>query len=457
MGLEAASIYYPEFDEKAQPSEEKSTFIVNKTDTARREVIKVIAVGGGGGNALNHIICKGIEGVELIAVNTDVRDLEKSKADKKLVLGEGTTRGLGAGAIPDVGEKAARETLSEIREYLRGADMVYLAAGMGGGTGTGAVPVIAQAAKEMGILTVAVITKPFTFEGGRRKRYAEAGIKKLREHVDALIVVPNDRLLELSDKKTPYHEAFAMADEVLRQAVQGVTDLVTHPGMVNVDFADLKTVMKEAGTAVMGIGSADGEERISKALKQAVESPLMESSMQGARGVLMNITCGSDLGIFEIQQAAAYIEGIIAEDSTFVWGCVEDEDYNGRVEIVVVATGFDDEAAVLEHKPAPAYRPAQEQKAVRYEAPVQAQREAAVDTASAETALFEQPDDVAVTPVRTVITQKKAPAWLTAAAPEAKPEQPEKAGLFEQKSSFSIYDAPTFTRAGREPRRPQLS
>ena len=343
MSIPARELCYPYPDESEGTSKTNAPSAQNRSEPARRESIKVIAVGGGGGNALNHIISKGIEGVDLLAVNTDVRSLDMSLSPNKIVLGERVTKGLGAGALPQIGEQAARESLSEIREYLRGSDMVYLTAGMGGGTGTGAIPIIAQAAKEMGILTVAVVTKPFMFEGTRRMRYAEEGIAKLRQCVDALIVVPNDRLLQICRKETPLSESFSMVDEVLRQAVQGVTDLVTRPGMVNVDFADLKAVMKHAGTAVMGVGCAKGEDRIENALKEALESPLMECSMHGAKGVLMNIKYGGDLGIFEIQQAAAYIEEIISEDATFVWGCAEDSDMEGSVEIVIVATGFEED------------------------------------------------------------------------------------------------------------------
>lgn len=342
MSIPATELCYPYLDEPQGTSKAKTPSAQNRPEAARRESIKIIAVGGGGGNALNHIISKGIEGVDILAVNTDIRSLDMSLSRNKIILGERVTKGLGAGALPQIGEQAAKESIAEIREYLRGSDMVYLTAGMGGGTGTGAIPIIAQAAKEMGILTVAVVTKPFMFEGARRMRYAEEGIAKLRESVDALIVVPNDKLLEICRKETPLSESFSMVDEILRQAVQGVTDLVTRPGLVNVDFADLKSVMKHAGIAVMGVGSAKGENRIENALKEAIESPLMECSMHGAKGVLMNITYGDDLGIFEVQQAATYIEEIISEDATFVWGCAEDSDMEGSVEIVIVATGFDD-------------------------------------------------------------------------------------------------------------------
>jgi len=341
LGILAKNEYLPEREERGDFSDNHFPFAIDKPEHARREVIKVVSVGGGGGNAINHVISKGIEGVDLLAVNTDARSLEMSLCPETIILGEKITKGLGAGAVPEIGERAARESIGEIRAFLRGSDMVYFTAGMGGGTGTGALPVIAAAAKEMGILTVAVVTKPFSFEGPRKKLYAEDGIEKLRGSVDALIVVPNDRLLEISDKDTPLNESFALADEVLRQAVLGVTNLITRPGMVNVDFADLKTVMKEAGQAVMGVGVASGGDRISKALAQAIESPLMECSMSGARGVLMNISCGDALGLHEIYEAAEYVKNLLGEDSNFIWGCVEDQELEDRVEVVIVATGFE--------------------------------------------------------------------------------------------------------------------
>lgn len=348
MGLSilAKNEFLPEYDENEKQAGDRLPFAIDKPERANREIIRVIAVGGGGGNAINHIIGKGIDGVELLAVNTDIRSLEMSLCKDTLILGEKSTKGLGAGAIPEIGEIAARESLAEIRAFLKGADMVYFTAGMGGGTGTGALPVIAAAAREMGILSVAVVTKPFSFEGARKRNYAEAGIKKLRDSVDALIVVPNDRLLEVSKKDTPLSESFSLADEVLRLAVIGVTNLITRPGLVNVDFADLKTVMKEAGRAVMGIGIAEGENRIAKALRQAVESPLMECSMRGAKGALMNITCGNDLGIYEISEAASYVEKLLTADATFIWGCVEDPELEGKIEVVIIATGFEDQASL---------------------------------------------------------------------------------------------------------------
>lgn len=309
---------------------------------AFHERIKIVGVGGGGNNALDHIIRAGAKGVEFLAVNTDIHCLERSLAIEKLILGEKLTRGLGAGAKPDIGEKAAIESKEDIRACLKGCDMVYLAAGMGGGTGTGAVPVIANIAKEMGILTVSIVTRPFTFEGRKRKQFADEGIEKLKDIVDALIVVPNDRLLQVSERTTSLSDAFAMADNILRQAVQGVTDLVTKPGMINVDFADLRSVMKYAGTAVMGVGTATGERRAEEALKRAMESPLMECSMQGAKGVLFNVTGGHGVGLIEIQEVAAMLEAHIDPEASFVWGWVPDDSMGDAIQMIVIATGFEE-------------------------------------------------------------------------------------------------------------------
>lgn len=306
------------------------------------EKIKVVGIGGGGNNALNHIIRSGATGVEFLAVNTDAHCLEKNLSTERLVIGPKTTKGLGAGATPSVGREAALESRDQIRDFLRGSDMVYLAAGMGGGTGTGATPVVAKIAKEeMGILTVAVVTRPFNFEGPQRRRLADEGIDELKEYVDALIVVPNERLLSVSERTTTLVDAFAMADNVLRQAVQGVTDLVTRPGFINVDFADLKKVMEHAGGAVMGIGTASGETRAMDALKRAMESPLMETSMNGARGVILNITAHPSVGILEVNEASEKLQSIIDPQATFVWGLVEDETMGETIKMVVIATGFD--------------------------------------------------------------------------------------------------------------------
>jgi cell division protein FtsZ len=308
---------------------------------ALRERIKIIGVGGGGNNALDHIIRMGAAGVEFLAVNTDSHHLEKCLSVEKLVLGEKLTRGHGAGAKPEIGEMAALESRDEIRTCLKGCDMVYLAAGMGGGTGTGALPVIAEIAKDLGILTVSVVTRPFSFEGKKRKALADAGIEKLKNVVDALIVVPNDRLLHLSERTTSLADAFAMADNVLRQAVQGVTDLVTKPGEMNVDFADLRSIMKHAGGAVMGVGRGNGENRAEEALKRAMECPLMESSVLGAKGVILNVTASSNIGIMEVQGAATKLQSLVDPDANFIWGLVYEEDMGDEVQMVVIATGFD--------------------------------------------------------------------------------------------------------------------
>ncbi len=305
-----------------------------------REIIKVVGVGGGGNNALNHIIRNGVSGVEFIAANTDVAHLERSEAKSRIILGVELTKGLGAGADPEVGLNAAKESLDEIKAALSGADMVFLTAGMGGGTGTGATPVIAEAAKDMGALVVAVVTRPFQFEGKRRGNQALAGIQKLKEKVDALIVIPNDRLLQMADKNTPLSAAFNLADEVLRQAVQGVTDLVLRPGLVNVDFADMRTVMRNAGSAIMGIGEGRGDDRAATAARAAINSPLMESTMHGAKGVLFNVTGGPNLGILEIQQAASVINEAADEDAAIIWGHVLDPSMDDTVSITVIATGF---------------------------------------------------------------------------------------------------------------------
>lgn len=315
-------------------------FEIDRMHRQYREVIKVVGVGGGGNNALNHIIRSGIAGVEFIAANTDMAHLERSEAESKIALGTELTRGLGAGANPDVGFKAAKESLDELKSFLQGADMVFLTAGMGGGTGTGATPVIAEAAKECGALVVAVVTRPFAFEGRKRTTHASQGIQNLKEKVDALIVIPNDRLLQIADKNTPLSEAFKLADEVLRQAVQGVTDLILRPGLVNVDFADVRAVMSNAGSAIMGIGEAHGDGRASMAARIAINSPLMENPMNGAKGILFNVTGGPNLGIVEVQEAAQVITEAADEDATIIWGHVLDPEMEETIQITVIATGF---------------------------------------------------------------------------------------------------------------------
>ncbi|MFP4481224.1 MAG: cell division protein FtsZ [Thermovirgaceae bacterium] len=310
------------------------------------EIIKVVGVGGGGGNALNHIVRSGVRGVEFIAANTDIAHLSLSEADLKIVLGRELTKGLGAGADPEIGLRAAEESIDELREILNGADMIFLTAGMGGGTGTGASPVIAEAAKETDALVVAVATRPFSFEGKRRIAQAEEGIAHLKEKVDALIIIPNDKLLEITDRRTTLSDAFRLADEVLRQAVQGVTDLILRPGMVNVDFADVRTVMQNSGTAIMGIGEGDGDDRAIIAAQSAINSPLMDSPIGGAQGILFNVTGGPNLGIHEIQEAANVITEAADPEATIIWGHVMDSDMDeDKIQITVIATGFPTDGA----------------------------------------------------------------------------------------------------------------
>ncbi|MTT32020.1 cell division protein FtsZ [Terrilactibacillus sp. BCM23-1] len=302
--------------------------------------IKVIGVGGGGNNAVNRMIESGIRGVEFICVNTDSQALKLSKASVKLQLGEKLTRGLGAGANPEIGKKAAEESREQVEEVLRGADMVFVTAGMGGGTGTGAAPVIAEIAKDIGALTVGVVTRPFTFEGRKRANQAAGGISTLKEKVDTLIVIPNDRLLEIVDKNTPMLEAFREADNVLRQGVQGISDLIAVPGLINLDFADVKTIMTEGGSALMAIGIATGENRAAEAAKKAISSPLLEKSIDGAKGVLMNITGGSNLSLYEVNEAADIVATAADQEVNMIFGSVISEDLSDEIVVTVIATGF---------------------------------------------------------------------------------------------------------------------
>ena len=305
--------------------------------------IKVIGVGGAGTNAVNRMVDSGIRGVEFIAVNTDRQALLLSKAASKIQIGEKITRGLGAGANPDIGAQAAEESKAEITEALRGADMVFVTAGMGGGTGTGAAPIVASCAKEMGILTIGVVTKPFTFEGKKRLTQADRGIESLKGKVDTLVVIPNDKLLQIIDRKTSIVEAFKMADDVLRQGVQGISDLIAIPGLVNLDFADVKTIMLNTGMAHMGIGRASGENRAEDAAKQAIQSPLLETSIEGARGVIINITGGSNLGLHEVNTAAELVQRSVDPEANIIFGAVIDESLDEDIVITVIATGFEKE------------------------------------------------------------------------------------------------------------------
>ena len=304
-------------------------------------VIKVVGIGGGGVNAVNRMIEQGLKGVEFIAINTDAQALLISDADVKLDIGRESTRGLGAGANPDVGRMAAEDAKDEIEELLKGADMVFVTAGEGGGTGTGGAPVVASIARKLGALTVGVVTRPFSFEGKRRGNQAEAGIAALRESCDTLIVIPNDRLLHLGDAQVSLMDAFRSADEVLLNGVQGITDLITTPGLINVDFADVKGVMSDAGSALMGIGASRGEDRARKAAESAINSPLLEASMEGARGVLISIAGGSDLGLFEVNEAAEVIHGVAHPDANIIFGTVIDDEMGDEVRVTVIAAGFD--------------------------------------------------------------------------------------------------------------------
>ncbi|PIE54935.1 MAG: cell division protein FtsZ [Dethiosulfovibrio peptidovorans] len=320
--------------------EMNGVFNVTAEHSPHREIIKVVGVGGGGGNALNNIIRSGVTGVEFLAVNTDMASLDLSEASTRLILGRDLTRGHGAGADPQVGYAAAKESFDELKELLTGSDMVFLTAGMGGGTGTGASPVIAELAKESGALVVAVVTMPFFWEGKRRNEQAQVGIKTLQEKVDALIVIENDKLMEISDKNTALTDAFRVADDVLRQAVQGVTDLILRSALINVDFADVRSVMQNAGSAIMGIGEGRGDSRAAMAAQAAINSPLMSIPMSGAKGVLFNIAGGPDVGIHEIREAARIINEASDEDANIIWGSAIDEEMEDRIKITVIATGF---------------------------------------------------------------------------------------------------------------------
>ena len=328
----------------------------DKDNIKKYASIKVVGIGGGGGNAVNRMVAAGVQGVEFIAANTDLQALSVSLADIKVQIGLKLTKGLGGGAIPSIGEQSAKESKEDIESAIEGADMVFITAGMGGGTGTGAAPIVARIAKDMGALTIAVVTKPFRFEGPVRLRQAEEGIENLRAHVDALIIIPNDKLLEVVEKMTTMVDAFKIADDILRQGVQGIADLITVPGLINLDFADVKTIMKDSGSAMMGIGQASGEGRAIEAAKQAVSSPLLEQTVNGATGVLLNITGGSTLSLQEVHQAADVIYQTVDPNANIVFGAVVKENTgstdpaNDAVTITVIATGFDNVTTLSEIK-----------------------------------------------------------------------------------------------------------
>lgn len=306
--------------------------------------IRVIGVGGGGNNAVNRMIDSGLKGVEFIAVNTDAQALQLSKCETKVQIGDKLTKGLGAGANPEIGFKAAEESREQIMKSLQGADMVFVTAGMGGGTGTGAAPTVASIAKELGAVTVGVVTKPFTFEGRKRAKQAVEGIANLKAEVDTLITIPNDRLLQVVDKNTSINDAFSIADDILRQGVQGISDLIAVPGLINLDFADVKTIMHNTGSALMGIGTASGDDRAVTAARNAISSPLLETSIEGAKGVLLSITGGESLGLFEVNEAAEVISEAADEEANIIFGAVIKEELGDEIRVTVIATGFDDES-----------------------------------------------------------------------------------------------------------------
>src|SRR5919202_4335045 len=341
-------------------------------------VIKVVGVGGGGTNAVNRMVEAGLSGVEFIAVNTDAQALLMTDADLKIQIGAKATRGLGAGADPEVGLAAAQESRDELKDALKGADMIFVTAGEGGGTGTGAAPIVAELGRELDALTVGVVTRPFSFEGRRRGSQAERGIDELRDRVDTLIVIENDRLLQVVEKRTSIVDAFRMADDILRQGVQGITDLITVPGLVNLDFADVRTIMRGAGSALMGIGRASGENRADEAARSAVSSPLLKTSIEGATGILLNVTGGSEIGLFEVNEAAEVVTGAADQNANVIFGAVIDESMGEDVQVTVIATGFGPHRA---RRRRPAEVEEREPATTQEEQPVAAER-------------FEVPDDI---------------------------------------------------------------
>jgi cell division protein FtsZ len=381
-------------------------------------VIKVVGIGGGGVNAVNRMIEVGLKGVEFIAVNTDAQALLMSDADVKLDIGRELTRGLGAGADPSIGRQAADDNTEEIEEVIKGADMVFVTAGEGGGTGTGGAPVIARIARELGALTIGVVTRPFSFEGKRRSAQAEEGIAALREEVDTLIVIPNDRLLSISDKRVSVLDAFHSADQVLLSGVQGITDLITTPGLINLDFADVKSVMAGAGSALMGIGSARGDDRAIVAAEGAIASPLLEASIEGAHGVLMNVSGGSDLGLFEIHEAAQLVADAAHPDANIIFGAVIDDALGDEVRVTVIAAGFDGGAPLPR-----AYEPRRTE--VREPRAVRAEPEAPVEFDRSPEPAVEDP-----APVRTPVPARAA----------SRPEPPRRTIVFDDADDLDVPD-----------------
>lgn len=325
-------------------------------DLSPNAVIRVVGVGGGGNNAVNRMIDARIQGVDFVQLNTDAQALYHSNASRKINIGKGTTKGLGAGANPDIGKKSAEESLEEIRNAIEGADMVFITCGLGGGTGTGAAPVVAELAREMGILTIAIVTRPFSFEGSQRRQKANEGLKELEEKVDTLITIPNDKILSIIDKKTPVMDAFVIVDDVLRQGIQGISDLIVNHGLINVDFADVKSIMANAGSALMGIGFGSGENRAAEAARSAIDSPLLELAVEGAKGILFNITGGHDLSMFEVDEAARIITEAADPEANIIFGSVVNEAFTGEVKVTVIATGFEKPTAEAEKETVSAVR-----------------------------------------------------------------------------------------------------
>jgi cell division protein FtsZ len=397
--------------------------------------IKVVGVGGGGGNAINRMVSEGLGGVEFVSVNTDNQALMLSKAKMRVRIGDKLTRGLGAGGNPEIGRKAAEESQDELYEVLRGADMVFIAGGMGGGTGTGASPIVAQIAKELGALTIGVVTRPFTFEGARRHQAAEAGIEALKSQVDTLIVIPNDRLLQIADKRASLQQAFSLADDVLRQGIQGISELITVPALINLDFADVRTIMSEGGAALMAVGRADGDDRARRAADAAISSGLLDVTIDGARGILFNITGGPNLSLFEVNEAAAIIKESAHPEVNLIFGAQIDENMGDEVRITVIATGFEQSRVARAQS---AFRqPQPVQRATT--TPAQQPQQQAVQRPPQQSIPATQMDNVIQSPA-----QEQRPAAPPPPPPQ-RPAQPSDARVYEEDD----IDIPTFLRKRR--------
>ena len=388
--------------------------------------IKVVGVGGGGGNAVNRMIAEGLGGVDFISVNTDNQALMLSKSKTRVRIGDKLTRGLGAGGNPEVGRKAAEESADELYEVLRGADMIFIACGMGGGTGTGASPVIAQIAKELGSLTIGVVTRPFTFEGAKRQQSAEGGIDALKSQVDTLIVIPNDRLLQIADKRASLQQAFSLADDVLRQGIQGISELITIPALINLDFADVRTIMSEGGAALMAVGRAEGDDRARRAAEAAISSALLDVTIDGARGILFNITGGPDLSLFEVNEAAALIKESAHPEVNLIFGAQMDESMGDEIRITVIATGFE-QSRVARKMEQPVYRPT-------------AQR----STPAPQHNTHSQPSQPAPQP-----PQQSEPARQPQQPAQPRPQQPQQPDFSSRVYDEDDIEIPTFLRKRR--------